>query len=417
MSRQSRPCTRAFAWRYAPLALCWLGLSLAWPQRVAAEASGSCGAVTLQGGLVRTTQPLSAEYVVSEPGKRCMADVAAAVEKNRLVRAVTVSFRATDSERGDGKGLASARAVAEALVVAGLPRARVFAVAARVAAGETSGIVLRYSERAPENVVARLSNLHGTVRIGADAKTLRAGEAAMPILADDLIETGGDGQALLQLRDGSGIRLLHNTQIKMAKVAFADASVGEAGQRSVRVDVLRGQIEADVRKAGAGSSFEASTRVAVASVRGTQLRFGQDETGATQLETLSGVVLLGSATDPSAPPVVVAAGQGAQVSSTGQVQAPQPLPEAPRIEGPLRGALPATRELRFLPVRGALQYRIELARDADFLDAAQQRQSPATSLVLTEPLAAGKWFWRVSAGSAAGFFGPPSKVYAFDVGP
>lgn len=417
MSALSRSRARCFVPRCAVIALLFLGLLLGRPERAAAQASGGCGAVTMQAGQIHTTSALSAEFVAGAAGKRCLADIALAVEKNRLVRAVTVSFRGNDNERSDGKGLDLARGIADSLVASGLPRTRVFAVAARAVPGESAGIVLRYTERAPDNVVARIANLNGTVRIGPDDKSLRAAELAMPILAEDLIETGADGQTMLQLKDGSGIRLLRNTQVKMAKVTFAAAAIGEVGQRSVRVDVLRGQIEADVRKAGAGSSFEASTRVAVASVRGTQLRFGLDETGGSRLETLSGVVLLGSASDPSAPPVAVAAGQGARVSQEGKVEPPQPLPIAPRVESPLRGVLPANRELRFVAAPGAARYRIELARDADFLDAAQERWSPATVLALPEPLPPGKWFWRVSAQNAAGFNGPPSKVHAFDVVP
>ncbi len=380
-------------------------------------AQDACGSVSLVAGQIKLGKPLTAEWVATDPGKKCMADIHTAVERNRLVRAITVAYRAPDSERTDGKGLASAKSVADALVAAGLPRGRVFAIAARSAPGESSGIALRYTERAPDNVVARIANLHGMVRVGSDDKSLRPAEPAMPLLADDLIETRDDGQVLLQLKDGSGIRLLRNTQVKLAKMVFADASAAEPGARSVRVDVLRGQIEADVRKAGAGSSFEASTRVAVASVRGTVLRFGSDTTGATLLETLEGRVLLGSALDPSAPPVEVPQGQGARVSSQGTVEPAQPLPATPAVLAPLRGLLPATRELRVSPVPGATIYRVELARDADFLIDATEHTSPTPTLQAPSTLAAGKWFWRVSARNAAGFAGAPSKVFAFDVAP
>jgi len=403
--------------RKAQLIGCCLALGLGCGVSQRAWAQDACGTVSLQAGLIKTGKPLSADWVTTDPGKKCMADIHSAVERNRLVRAITVAFRAPDSERADGKGLVAAKSVAEALVAAGLPRSRVFAIAARSAPGEASGIALRYTERAPDNVIARVANLHGTVRVGSYEKNLRPAEPAMPLLADDVIETRDDGQVLLQLKDGSGIRLLRNTQIKLAKMVFADASAADAGGRTVRIDVLRGQIEADVRKAGAGSSFEASTRVAVASVRGTVLRFGSDPAGATLLETLEGRVFLGSALDPSAPPVEVPQGQGARVSSQGTVEAPQPLPAAPSALAPLRGSLPATRELRFSQVPGASSYRIELARDADFLLDAQEETTAATTWVLKSALSPGKWFWRVSARNAAGFAGAPSKVFAFDVGP
>ena len=397
-------------WRLLSVALC-----LALPRL--GHAQDACGSVSLLAGQIRTGKPLTADWLTTDSGKRCLADIHAAVERNRLVRAITVAFRAPDSERTDGKGLAAAKSVADALVAAGLPRGRVFAIAARSVPGEASGIALRYTERAPDHVVARIANLAGTVRVGSDDASLRAAEPAMPLLADDVVETREDGQALLQLKDGSGIRVLRSSRIKLTKMLFADAGSTGVGDRTVRIDVLRGQIEADVRKAGSGSSFEASTRVAVASVRGTILRFGSDSAGASLLETIEGRVLLGSALDPSAPLVEVRQGQGARVSSEGKVEPPLPLPGTPTVLAPLRGSLPATRQLQFSAVPGASHYRIELGRDADFLLDAIEESSESTTPVLRAALTSGKWFWRVTARNPAGFAGAPSKVFSFDVTP
>lgn len=413
MTASPLPRRRPQPWPLAVLAGCAaLVIASAGPAHAAPE---SCGPIALQAGQIRIGKPLTAAWVTEAAGKQCLGEIVQAVDKNRLVRAVTVSFRAPDSERQDGKALASAKQVADALVTAGLPRNRVFAVASRSAPDEASGIVIRYTERAPDNVVARIANLSGSVRVGPDDKSLRTAEVAMPLLTDDTIQTGSDGQAVIQLRDGSAVRLLRGCLVKFAKLGFGEGSDGAT--RTVKLDVLRGQVEADVRKAGVGSSFEVSSRVAVASVRGTVLRFGNDDRGQSRLETVEGRVLLGSAVDRTQPPVEVPAGQGARVSDTGKVEPPQPLPAAPAIVGPLRGALPASAELSFAAVPGATQYRIELAQDADFILQAQEFTTPTTPFVLPRRPAPGKWFWRVTAMNAAGFSGATSKVHAFDVTP
>ena len=62
-------------------------------------------------------------------------------------------------------------------------------------------------------------------------------------------------------------------------------------------------------------------------------------------------------------------------------------------------------------------YRIEVARDADFVvEPREVNVAAVTTLSWPEALPRGKWFWRVTAVNAGGFMGPTSKVYAFTVG-
>jgi hypothetical protein len=97
------------------------------------------------------------------------------------------------------------------------------------------------------------------------------------VLENELVTTGPNAKVTIHLKDGSGIEVKPESLIKMAVL-----SLPSGGDRQVKVDVLTGGIVADVRKATQGSRFEASTRVAVASVRGTQFRFGVDENGGAQ---------------------------------------------------------------------------------------------------------------------------------------
>ena len=76
----------------------------------------------------------------------------------------------------------------------------------------------------------------------------------------------------------------------------------------------------------------------------------------------------------------------------------------------------ADARLEWQPVADVAKYRVELARDADFLVEARSELVTATTLSWPEQLAKGKWFWRVTGIDAGGFAGPSSRVYAFTVG-
>jgi hypothetical protein len=378
----------------------------------AAFAEDRCGGVKLEGGSVRLGKPLSEEWVKTPEGKGCLSDLVKEVERFRLVRAVTVAAIVPDAERANGKALAGAKAIASALVDAGLPKNRVFGLAPAPQRTDAMGISLRYVERAPEDVVARVAASGGSVFLGADEASLKPAEPGMPVLVNEVVKTGPNARVEIHLKDGSGIEVKPESTVKMLVL-----SATPGGDRQVKIDVLSGGIVADVRKATQQSRFEASTRVAVASVRGTMFRLGVEESGGARLETLEGAVALGSATDPKAPVVEVTAGKGAVVTSEGKVGPPRTLPAAPQPKTPLKGALGAEQRLEWDAATEAASYLVEVARDADFLvEAKSATVAAATTLSWAEPLAKGKWFWRVTGADGQGFFGPSSKVYAFTVG-
>ncbi len=222
------------------------------------------------------------------------------------------------------------------------------------------------------------------------------------------MKTGPNARITIHLKDGSGIEVKPESMIKMAVLAMAGP-----GDRQVKIEVLSGGITADVRKASQASTFEASSRVAVASVRGTMFRFGVENDGVARLETLEGSVAVGSSTDAKVKPVEVPAGKGATVTTAGEVSPPSTLPETPQLTSPLKGALGADARLDWQAVTGAATYRVEVARDADFLVEPKSTTVTEATLSWAEPLGKGKWFWRVTGVDAQGFSGPSSKVYAF----
>jgi hypothetical protein len=375
-------------------------------------ADDRCGGVKLEAGHIRLGKPVAEAWVKTPEGQGCLADLVKEIERYRLVRAVTVAAIVPDAERASGKGLASAKAIAEALVAAGLPKSRVFALAPTPQPNEQPGISLRYVERAPDDVVARVAASSGSVFLGAEEASMKPAEPGMPVLVNELLKTGPNAKIVVNFKDGSGIEVKPESTVKMAVL-----SIAAGGERQVKIEVLKGGIVANVRKAKElGSTFEASSRVAVASVRGTVFRFGVDDEGESRLETLEGLVQVRSAVDPSAAPVDVPAGQATAVNREGRVAPPHALPEAPKVVAPLKGALGTDARFEWQPVGEAASYRVEIARDADFLVDAQSAVVNAPTLSWPEALAKGKWFWRVTALDARGFQGAPSKVYAFTVG-
>ncbi len=385
-----------------------VGLAIVGLYSTPAAAADRCGGIKLESGLIRLGKPLTEASVKTAEGKGCLEDVVKEIERARLVRAVTVAALVPDADRVNGKGIASAKAIAAALVEAGLPKNRVFGLAPAPQPTDVMGISLRYVERAPEEVVARIATSGGAVFIGGDENLLKPIEAGMPVLMNELVKTGPNSRTSIHLKDGSGIEVRPESLIKMAVLQITGP-----GERQVKIEVLGGGITANVTKASQLSKFEASTRVAVASVRGTQFRFGVAEGGGARLETLEGVVAVTPANDPKAKPVEVTAGHGTQVTPEGKVSPPSTLPEAPVLSSPLKGALGAAARFQWKAVEGAAQYKLELARDADFLIEARSASVSEPSMSWAEPLAKGKWFWRVTALDANGFSGPSSKVYAF----
>lgn len=374
------------------------------------HAADRCGGVKLEAGFIRLGKPITEAWAKSPDGQACFSDLAKEIERYRLVRAVTVAAIVPDAERVNGKGLASAKAIAAALIEAGLPKNRVFGLAPAPQRTDQLGISLRYVERAPDEVVARVASAAGAAFLGADEASLKPVEPGMPVLINELVKTGPNAKVTIHLKDGSGIEVKPESLIKMAVL-----TIPTGGDRQVKIDVLTGGIIADVRKATQGSRFEASSKVAVASVRGTKFRYGVEDEGGARLETLEGLVAISSATDPTAPPIEVPAGQGTVVSVDGKTAPPTALPGVPLVVGPLKGPLNPDARLEWQSATDASSYRVELARDADFLVELTSTTVNATTVSWTEPLAKGKWFWRVTALDAKGFAGPPSKVYAFTV--
>ncbi|MCY1036123.1 FecR family protein [Corallococcus sp. BB11-1] len=369
---------------------------------LAAEADGPCGGLTFDQGRIGTGHVLEPRGPQTEA---CLREVADAVKARPAIRSLTVAARLPDAERLDGQGLAVAKAAAEVLVTAGIPRTRVSFVAPQGAPGAPGQLQLAYVERPTQPAVARLRTVSGPVSAGLEESAMRSRVAGDPLHAGELVATGRNGRAELALADGSGVFLSPESAVRLGTLELTAER-----QRKVLLDLVRGTVETEAAPGGAGSVFEVRTRGAVAGVRGTRFRVVQQEDGTSRVETLEGNVALGV----DAASVDVGAGYGSRAKPAQAPEAPRALLAAPVLEQPRGGVYPTVPALVWRAVAGAKVYRVEVADSADFAGDVRVQESATPTLTGATP-GPGKWFWRVLAVDGDGFVGYPSKIFSFDI--
>lgn len=371
---------------------------------LAADAGEPCGGLRFVGGRIETGRPLAPK---GPETTACLQHVAGALKARPAIRSVTVAARLPDVERLDGQGLAVAKAAAEVLVSAGVPRTRVSAVAPPSMPGEPGQLQLAYVERPAQPAVARVRAASGDVSAGPAPAELRPRLVGDALYPGELFDTGPGARAELLLADGSRVRVMEGSLVRLGAIELM-ANL----RRKVELELLRGTVETAAAAGGEGSVFEVRTRTAVAGVRGTHFRVTLQEDGTHRLETLEGrVSLIGKKGD-----LDVVGGYGSRAMPDSAPEPVRPLLVAPTLADPRGGTFRAAPRLSWWTVPGAKTYRVELARTADFAAGVQTYQSQGTELEVPSPRE-GKWFWRVLAVDGEGFVGFPSKIFAFDVRP
>ncbi len=385
------------------LAVCGLAGLLITGTAVAAE---PCGGLLLDSGTVQSKQPLPAKATMTPAELACVDAVAKALQARPQLRSVTIAVRVAADQRALGGQIANLWA--KQIVAAGVPEARVSTIVPTGAPGTPSSVSIAFREptRRP---VALVQAMTGQLQWGSDPAKLSAAAKGTTLAQGDHAATGAASVARLALADGSFIALAPNTLIKLGKVELTREL-----KRAVRIDLLRGNVEAIAEPKGEGSSFDVITRTAVAGVRGTRFRVGLAEAGGTSVETLSGAVEL-RGSEGSKEAVMVSAGQASKVEADGKPTPPRALLPSVVVEGPLQGAVERSVVLRWTAIEGARGYRVDFGADGEL--ATEQRSVDAASneLPLPKTLSAGRWFWRVVAIDSAGFVGLPSKTYSFTV--
>ncbi len=381
-------------------------LALAVCLPVAAWADDPCGGLSLDAGRVASARVLRAVEKASPAEAACAAAIGQALGARAGVRSVTVAVRLSDAERAAGAGLRIGERFKSALAEGGVPAARISVVVPRVPEGQQGTVAISFTEKRAERAVAVIESMGGTVTAGGDRSKLAPVARGAQLDPETWVATGAGSTAWIGLADGSRLRLSENSLLFVGRLHLDDKL-----ERVVRLKLVSGDLEAQVRSGGASSVFDISTRFGTAGVRGTRFRLSAGE-GGTRLETLEGSVAL-AGTD-AQPALVIAGGQGATLGRQGEA-APAPLPGAPTATAPLEGPLKAGGALAWQAVEGAKGYTVDLSRDAEFTYDVRHLESAQPTLALDAGTEAGKWYWRVAAVGADGFVGPTSKVYAFDL--
>ena len=257
-------------------------------------------------------------------------------------------------------------------------------------------------------VPARLVSAFGDVRI-AD----KPAAAGVAFNVGDSIRTGESSTAVVQLADGSRIKLAPNTEGRLDEQRRfqikATAAAIDDGLVAASLRLLSGSVEVFASKVLRARPLEVSTPTAVIGVRGTTYRVRNDVTPATAAasavdasatEVLEGKVhaQVGTAATQAAD---VPANFGAPLEA-GRKPVVLPLPPAPDLAGvpALFDHLP----IRF-PVAGGTPLRVQVANDAAFDHIQLDLHVAAGDDVRIPQLADGPWHLRARRISAEGLEG------------
>ena len=237
----------------------------------------------------------------------------------------------------------------------------------RISPGQTLMVPARYLHS--KVVPARLVSAFGDVRI-AD----RPAAAGAAFNVGDAIRTGDASTAVVQLADGSHVKLAANSEGRLDEQrrfqVRATAAAIDDGLVAATLRLLSGSVEVLATKVLRARPLEVSTPTAVIGVRGTSYRVHNEvvpATGAASAVDVSSTEVLegkvhAQVGDAVAQAADVPANFGASLEP-GKAPAVLPLPPAPDLS-----ALPATFD--HLPLRlhigGNLPLRVQVANDAAF---------------------------------------------------
>ncbi|MFA7585865.1 MAG: FecR domain-containing protein, partial [Novosphingobium sp.] len=251
-------------------------------------------------------------------------------------------------------------------------------------------------------VELRVANFSGPVSVVL-ASGMVPPQRAMVVGEGAELATGSNGFVTLTGADGSRVSLPSHSRARVRqsrRYLINDAA-------TLEFEVLQGRADVSAAKQKPDGQFRLRTPAAVTAVRGTEFRVGyvvERDTGYS--EVLEGLVAVAG----SAASADVAAGYGI-AAKPGSMMVKERLLPAPVAITP--GKVQTEEALRFAlqPVDGAQGYRVQVARDAGFLDTIAEQVAPATEVELSG-IGNGRLFMRASAIAASGLEGH-SETWSF----
>lgn len=245
--------------------------------------------------------------------------------------------------------------------------------------------------RIPENWLKDEANTLQLVHVEGDVHSkgqpLRPGTKLAP--GDDF-KTGGNGYMTIKLSDGSTLALQPRSDMAIDGVKKSPLAPAADAQFTLK----NGRLEATVAKRSVtGARFEVRTPIAVAAVRGTRFRVvADDEKRTATSEVIEGTVRVSDTGNLGS--VSVQDGFGTKVAEGQAPSVPRALLPAPRLWTGIRLWVRRPVRLNFTRLTGAVQYRVLVARRADFADVISETLLPTNEIVLPD-LENGPYFLKV----------------------
>jgi outer membrane protein OmpA-like peptidoglycan-associated protein len=221
------------------------------------------------------------------------------------------------------------------------------------------------------------------------------------------VDTGAAGKVLLRLPDLSRVQLDAGTLLQLTKLFFSTAD--NKSYTGMRVERGHTRMSINPDRRGTAKAIIAWSGGSV-EVNSADLELDLPTSGNGYLAVTRGDVRVSTG---GAASVTLTTGQWLVLA---RGEGPKLLPVAPIPIGPLRDSVPEPL-LAWTAVNGASGYRVEVAEDVTFhqvihvVDVAANVDRARTPDVLEDQ----PWYWRVTARTAEGVSGMPSKIHAFRI--
>lgn len=247
-----------------------------------------------------------------------------------------------------------------------------------------------------ERTSAYIVDVRGEVeqQVGEHVAPLATG---MQVEPGAVIRSGDDSSLTLEFPDGSRSLVGANTELTLRDIRRLKAS----GAQQLDIELRHGHLENTVRPVGRGGGrYIIHTPAAVAAVRGTDFRATAQGDG-LRAETLKGEVALYNRRGTTRLP----AGTGSHVTPGKAPEASSRLLPAPQLDSLPESIDRVPFRVAIEPVRGAVRYRTQIARDDGFTALDSDRTAAEPALLGKEGLADGSYRLRVRAIDGRGLEG------------
>lgn len=253
-------------------------------------------------------------------------------------------------------------------------------------------------------VAARVLSVQGEAQLAPAGQTARPLQAGDAVTEQGQILTGAQGQASIELADGSVLQVHPHSQVQLQQTQAHES----VGLLRATWQVLRGRVTSWVRpnQPEPKPRHQVRTPQAVLAVRGTEFRVQVAER-LTRAETLSGKVAISAASSAQPLPAqLLTAREGLLIGTRGSALSSRALPllPAPHIDAARQHFERPLVKLDAQAVPGAKGYHFQVAHDAQFRQIVHEQSTQEPSL-RTAALPDGELHWRVRARDANGLEG------------